>query len=163
MSDSMPPSTLASFIPEGDLLDAGAILERFLAWVETTGLTPYPAQEEALLELAVDRHVILSTPTGSGKSLVALGLHFRALCQGKRSFYTAPIKALVSERFFDFCENVFQHLLKTLAGTFAEGSKICATLFQQLLQNFCSPFFHRFCRTFAELLQSRNFDPRKFR
>ncbi|MED5262536.1 MAG: DUF3516 domain-containing protein [Myxococcota bacterium] len=94
----------AKFRAPGSPSDASAILESFLDWVTSTGLEPYPAQEEALLELALDRHVILSTPTGSGKSLVAMGLHFRALCEGKRSFYTAPIKALVSERFFDFCE-----------------------------------------------------------
>jgi superfamily II RNA helicase len=71
--------------------------------VTDQGLEPYPAQEEALLEWVTGNHVVLSTPTGSGKSLVALGLHFKALCEGRRSFYTAPIKALVSEKFFDLC------------------------------------------------------------
>jgi superfamily II RNA helicase len=84
--------------------DPGAILDRFLGWVGETGLEPYPAQEEALLELMADRHVVLSTPTGSGKSLVALGLHFKGRCEGKRSFYTAPVKALVSEKFFALCD-----------------------------------------------------------
>lgn len=63
----------------------------------------YPAQEEAILEIMEDRHVLLNTPTGSGKSLVAVAMHFRALCCGRRSFYTSPIKALVSEKFFDLC------------------------------------------------------------
>jgi len=99
------PAPLLRHVPEGaPLRDGGAILDRFLRWVEETGLQPYPAQEEALLELMGGRHVILQTPTGSGKSLVALGLHFKALCEGKRSFYTAPIKALVSEKFFGLCE-----------------------------------------------------------
>ena len=49
-------------------------------------------------------NVILSTPTGSGKSLVAAGAHFAALARGERTFYTAPIKALVSEKFFALCE-----------------------------------------------------------
>jgi len=84
--------------------DPGAILDRFLGWVSETGLVPYPAQEEALLELMAGRHVVLSTPTGSGKSLVALGLHFKARCEGRRSFYTAPVKALVSEKFFALCD-----------------------------------------------------------
>ena len=39
--------------------------------------------------------MIVATPTGSGKSLVAAGAHFAALAEGRRSFYTAPIKALV--------------------------------------------------------------------
>ncbi len=97
------PPRLIDRVPIGAPLPAEAILDRFLSWVSDTGLSPYPAQEEALLELITGRHVVLSTPTGSGKSLVALGLHFKALCEGRRSFYTAPIKALVSEKFFDLC------------------------------------------------------------
>lgn len=80
------------------------MLDRFLGWVAEAGLEPYPAQEEALLELLAGRHVVLGTPTGSGKSLVAQGLHFQALCAGQRSFYTAPTKALVSEKFFALCD-----------------------------------------------------------
>jgi superfamily II RNA helicase len=76
------------------------VLTAFLAHVERQGLTLYPAQEEAILELVADRHVILATPTGSGKSLVALFAHFLALAQGERSIYTAPIKALANEKFF---------------------------------------------------------------
>lgn len=67
------------------------------------GIDLYPAQEEAILEILDDRHVLLNTPTGSGKSLVAVAMHFRSLCCGRRSFYTSPIKALVSEKFFDLC------------------------------------------------------------
>ena len=84
--------------------DSAAILDGFLGWVAEQGLAAYPEQEEAILELLADRHVVLSTPTGSGKSLVALALHFRALCAGERSFYCAPVKALVSEKFFALCE-----------------------------------------------------------
>ncbi len=91
-------------IPEGRLFDSSVILDRFMRWISDVSLAAYPAQEEALLELSTGQHVILSTPTGSGKSLVALGLHFKARCEGKRSFYTAPIKALVNEKFFDWCD-----------------------------------------------------------
>jgi superfamily II RNA helicase len=84
--------------------DSAAILDDFLAWVADQGLTPYSEQEEAILELLAGRHVVLSTPTGSGKSLVALALHLRALCAGERSFYCAPVKALVSEKFFALCD-----------------------------------------------------------
>jgi hypothetical protein len=95
---------LADRIPEDQLFDPSVILDRFMRWIGDISLAPYPAQEEALLEVSTGQHVILSTPTGSGKSLVALGLHFKARCEGKRSFYTAPIKALVNEKFFDWCD-----------------------------------------------------------
>ena len=92
--------------PASAKLGADSILEPFLDWVDKRGLALSPEQEEAILELLADRHVVLSTPTGSGKSLVATALHFRALCEGRRSFYTAPVKALVSEKFFDLCEEL---------------------------------------------------------
>ncbi|MDO4290795.1 MAG: DUF3516 domain-containing protein [Eggerthellaceae bacterium] len=76
-------------------------LERFLSWVDARGIEPWPHQEDALMNLAVGDHVILGTPTGSGKSLVAQGMCFLGLATGRRAYYTAPIKALVSEKFFD--------------------------------------------------------------
>jgi len=79
-------------------------LELFLGWVESRGLELWPHQEEALLSLAADDHVILGTPTGSGKSLVALGMLFIANCTNRRAYYTAPIKALVSEKFFNLVD-----------------------------------------------------------
>ncbi|HYH46711.1 MAG TPA: DUF3516 domain-containing protein [Thermoanaerobaculia bacterium] len=96
--------SLASRLPDGPLADPDEVLDRFVDWVAEMGFELYPAQEEALLELMAGRHVILNTPTGSGKSLVALGLHFKALCEGKPSFYTSPIKALASEKFFALCD-----------------------------------------------------------
>jgi len=81
------------------------VLAAFIAWAEQDrGLTLYPAQEEALVELAAGAHVVLGTPTGSGKSLVATGAHALALADGRRSVYTAPLKALVSEKFFALVE-----------------------------------------------------------
>ncbi len=94
---------LVDRIPRGGSRDPDQILDLFLEWVAELGFELYPAQEEALLELMADRHVVLSTPTGSGKSLVAMGLHFKALCEGRTSYYTSPIKALASEKFFDLC------------------------------------------------------------
>jgi hypothetical protein len=96
---------LVDWVPEGAIGSADVILDRFTRWCSESGITLYPAQEEALLEAYTNHHVVLNTPTGSGKSLVALGLHFKALCEGRRSFYTAPIKALVSEKFFSLCED----------------------------------------------------------
>ncbi|WP_344381604.1 DEAD/DEAH box helicase [Streptomyces thermolineatus] len=84
--------------------DPDALYEAFSSWTESRGITLYPAQEEALIEVVSGANVILSTPTGSGKSLVAAGAHFAALARNEVTFYTAPIKALVSEKFFDLCK-----------------------------------------------------------
>lgn len=74
--------------------------ERFMEWVSSRGIEPWEHQEDALFSLAAGSNVILGTPTGSGKSLVALGMMFMAMASGQRAYYTAPIKALVSEKFF---------------------------------------------------------------
>jgi superfamily II RNA helicase len=94
--------TLADALPADP--DPDKLFEAFSDWTAERGLELYPAQEEALIEVVSGANVILSTPTGSGKSLVAVGAHFTALAYGKRSYYTAPIKALVSEKFFQLVE-----------------------------------------------------------
>lgn len=80
------------------------LLMSFLGWAEARGINLYPAQEEAILELFDGKNVFLNTPTGSGKSLVALALHFESLCNGRRSVYTCPIKALVNEKWMALCQ-----------------------------------------------------------
>ncbi len=97
------PAPLVDLVPAGDGSDPDILFDTFGGWASTCGFDLYPAQEEALIEVVTGANVILSTPTGSGKSLVALGAHFAALATGRRSYYTAPIKALVSEKFFDLC------------------------------------------------------------
>ncbi|MBV9450940.1 MAG: DUF3516 domain-containing protein [Streptosporangiaceae bacterium] len=94
--------TLIDLLPETDEPDA--VFEAFADWSKRHGLELYPHQEEALIEIVSGANVILSTPTGSGKSLVATGAAFAALAADKVTFYTAPVKALVSEKFFAFCE-----------------------------------------------------------
>jgi superfamily II RNA helicase len=91
-------------MPPRDQCDASTMLDAFLEWTAASKISLYPAQEEAVLEIMEGRHVVLNTPTGSGKSLVATAMHFRSLCMGLRSVYTSPIKALVSEKFFECCE-----------------------------------------------------------
>jgi superfamily II RNA helicase len=83
--------------------DPDALFDAFADWAAGQDLPLYPHQEEALIEVVSGANVIVSTPTGSGKSLIAAGAHFAALARGERSFYTAPIKALVSEKFFALC------------------------------------------------------------
>ena len=89
-------------VPEG--ADPDTVYLAVAEWAGEQGLTLYPHQDEALLELLGGSNVVLATPTGSGKSLVATGAHLAALATGRVSFYTAPIKALVSEKFFALCE-----------------------------------------------------------
>jgi superfamily II RNA helicase len=107
-----------------------AILEGFLEWVIGQGLELYPAQEEAVLEVMAGRHVILNTPTGSGKSLVAVAMHMRSLALGRRSYYTCPIKALVSEKFFALCHEFGAENVGMLTGDASVNPKapiICCT------------------------------------
>src|SRR5215207_8874793 len=80
-----------------------ALFDAFEEWAAQQGLSLYPHQEEAAIELFSGSNVVLATPTGSGKSMVAVAAHFAALAQGSVTFYTAPIKALVSEKFFALC------------------------------------------------------------
>src|ERR1700758_3950660 len=94
--------TLIDLLPETPEPDA--VFDAFAGWSKGRGLALYPHQEEALIEIVSGANVILSTPTGSGKSLVAAGAHFAALADGRRTYYSAPIKALVSEKFFDLCD-----------------------------------------------------------
>ncbi|MFD8495205.1 DEAD/DEAH box helicase [Amycolatopsis sp. NPDC059657] len=110
--------------------DPDSLFEAFSSWTAERGLELYPAQEEALIEVVSGANVILSTPTGSGKSLVAVGAHFTALAQGKRSFYTAPIKALVSEKFFQLIDTFGAENVGMMTGDSsvnADAPIICCT------------------------------------
>jgi len=93
--------TLVDALPDEPTADA--LYDAFSDWATQQGLSLYPHQEEAAIELFSGNNVVLATPTGSGKSLVAVAAHFAALAEGRATFYTAPIKALVSEKFFALC------------------------------------------------------------
>ena len=103
MASSAPPT--APLAPLSGSPTADVVMDRFLAVAAARGLELYPEQEEAILELFAGHNVVLNTPTGSGKSLVAAALHFKALCAGERSVYTCPIKALVNEKFLSLCRD----------------------------------------------------------
>jgi superfamily II RNA helicase len=96
-------ATLYDLIPRDEKLSNDLLLGRFLEYAEGQRLQLYPAQESAILELFDEKNVILNTPTGSGKSLVATALHFQAIARDRRSIYTCPIKALVNEKFMALC------------------------------------------------------------
>lgn len=123
---------LSELVPDRAVSDVDPdwLYETFADWAGSEGLNLYPAQEEALLELVTGSNVILNTPTGSGKSLVAIGAHFAALNKGERSYYTAPIKALVSEKFFALCEVFGADRVGMVTGDAAvnpDAPIICAT------------------------------------
>ncbi len=122
--DRLPPTSATGQV------DPDALFDTFEAWAGEQGLSLYPAQEEALIEVMTGANVILSTPTGSGKSLVATGAHFAALAAGRRTFYTAPIKALVSEKFFNLCETFGAANVGMLTGDSAvnrDAPVVCCT------------------------------------
>lgn len=110
--------------------------EAFIDWVADQGIDLWPHQEEALMSLMVGDHVILGTPTGSGKSLVALGMHFMAMCFGEVSYYTAPIKALVSEKFFQLVKLLGRENVGMITGDVhinTDAPVICCT--EEILAN----------------------------
>src|ERR1700728_4086173 len=120
--------TLTDLLPE--TADPDEVFDAFAGWAKRRGLALYPHQEDALIEIVSGANVILSTPTGSGKSLVAAGAHFAALADGRRTYYTAPIKALVSEKFFDLCEAFGPSQVGMMTGDAsvnAEAPIICCT------------------------------------
>lgn len=148
MADDTNYGSLGALAPNWDEgernIDTDEIYERFFTWVEDVkGVKPWPHQEEAIMDLLAGDHVILNTPTGSGKSLVALGMHFAALCTGRRSYYTAPIKALVSEKFFDLVEVFGRENVGMITGDThinADAPIICCTaeiLANQALREGC--------------------------
>jgi len=107
-----------------------SVLEAFSGWAQLRGLDLYPAQEEAVLAVLAGDHVIVATPTGSGKSLVALCAHLSMLASGRRSWYSAPIKALVSEKFFDLCTQLGTENVGMLTGDASinpDAPVICCT------------------------------------
>lgn len=123
-----PRTSLSESVPAHP--DPDELYDAFAGWAHERGFTLYPTQEDALIEIVSGSNVILSTPTGSGKSLVAIGAHFAALARGTRTYYTAPIKALVSEKFFALTEVFGPDAVGMMTGDStvnADAPIICAT------------------------------------
>ena len=127
----MTGASLADRLPETPgTFSSDLILERFLEWVSGLGFELFPAQEEALVDVMAGRHVVLDTPTGSGKSLVAMAMLWKGLCEGRTGFYTAPVKALASEQFFRMCNEFGAERVGMLTGDAAINPKapiVCCT------------------------------------
>jgi len=136
--DSEPDATndderwLLRYLPDipGPSNTSDEMAESFLEAVNARGIALYAKQEEAILEVFGDSHVVLSTPTGSGKSLVAMSMLFKAVAEGRRAYYTCPIKALVSEKFFDLCRAFGPDLVGMATGDVSINSRasiVCCT------------------------------------
>ena len=122
--------SIQDFLPEGTTPDSEDIYEAFHAWAQSQNIDLYEHQEEALMSIVEGHNVIVSTPTGSGKSLIATAAHFHTLARGGVTFYTAPIKALVSEKFFELCNEFGTDNVGMLTGDAAvnpDAPLICCT------------------------------------
>src|SRR3954471_17772073 len=120
--------SLVDFLPREPSADS--LYEALLGWAQQQGLSLYPHQEEAVIELLSGNNVILATPTGSGKSMVAIAAHFAAMADDRVTFYTAPVKALVSEKFFALCDVFGAENVGMLTGDASVNSRapiICCT------------------------------------
>jgi|SRR5579875_1182619 len=123
-------AALLDQLPGGTDAGPDEVMASLSGWASRRGYKLYPSQEDALVAVLSGDHVIVSTPTGSGKSLVALGAHLAAMCEGRRSWYTAPVKALVSEKFFDLCEELGPGKVGLLTGDASvnpDAPVICCT------------------------------------
>jgi len=113
-----------------DASSTDEILDHFLGYLGDAGIELYDHQEEAILELFAGNNVILNTPTGSGKSLVALAVQFLAICQGRRCYYTVPVKALANEKFLSLCQTFGPERVGMITGDAtvnADAPVICCT------------------------------------
>nr|WP_211116849.1 DEAD/DEAH box helicase [Glycomyces buryatensis] len=122
--------SLIDYLPKSSSPEPDDVYTAFASWAEDSGIVLYEHQEEALLAICSGENVIVATPTGSGKSLIAAAAHFNALANQRTSFYTAPIKALVSEKFFELCEQFGTDNVGMLTGDAAvnpDAPLICCT------------------------------------
>ncbi len=121
---------LTDLLPAAGATDPDALYDAFVAWTAADGLTLYPHQDEAVIDILTGANVVVTTPTGSGKSLIATAAHFATLAAGGRSYYTAPIKALVNEKFFALCATFGAHNVGMVTGDAAVNADapiVCCT------------------------------------
>jgi hypothetical protein len=67
------------------------------------GLEPYPVQEQAIAAIFAGESVLVTVPTGTGKTLMAKAALHAALGRGHRAIYTTPLRALTEEKFRELC------------------------------------------------------------
>lgn len=66
--------------------------------------SPDDFQTEAVESIAAGKSVVVTAPTGAGKTLVAEAATYLGRTEGKRVFYTTPIKALSNQKFADLSD-----------------------------------------------------------
>ena len=71
------------------------------AFLEAEGFEPDQFQVDAIAAIERGASVVVTAPTGAGKTLVAEAAIEIALAAGKRAFYTTPIKALSNQKHRD--------------------------------------------------------------
>src|ERR1043165_9791796 len=67
------------------------------------GLKPYPVQEEAITKIVAGESVLVTVPTGTGKTLMAKAALHAAIGRGQRAIYTTPLRALTEEKYRELC------------------------------------------------------------
>jgi hypothetical protein len=77
-----------------------AFYDKFLL---SRGLEPYPVQEQAVTAIFAGKSVLVTVPTGTGKTLMAKAALFRAVGRGERAIYTTPLRALTEEKYRELC------------------------------------------------------------
>src|SRR3989339_1248056 len=73
-------------------------------------------QEDAIVAIEKNHSVIVSAPTGSGKTLIADYIISRDIKKGIKVIYTAPIKALSNQKYKDFCRDYGEENIGLLTG-----------------------------------------------
>ncbi len=77
-----------------------AFYEKFL-WGR--GIEPYPVQEQAIRHIVAGTSVLVTVPTGTGKTLMAKAALQAAVMRGERAIYTTPLRALTEEKYRELC------------------------------------------------------------
>lgn len=85
--------------------DAEVELEFYEKFFIEKGLEPYPVQEQAAAHIFAGRSVLVTVPTGTGKTLMAKAGILRALRAKKTAIYTTPLRALTEEKYRELCDD----------------------------------------------------------
>jgi DEAD/DEAH box helicase len=80
-------------------------LSFYEAFFFSRGLEPYPAQEVAFSRIFAGGSVMVTVPTGTGKTMMAKAAIHKALQLGQRAVYTTPLRALTEEKHRELSED----------------------------------------------------------
>ena len=99
-------------------------LRRLLEGIGTPAPSPFepdPFQLEALAALEYE-DVLVTAPTGSGKTWIAREEIRRLLAAGRRAWYTSPLKALTNSKYMEFAEEFGAEQVGILTGDRKENA-----------------------------------------